>query len=249
MYYRTRSQFSESDFEFIAQTLGKTSEERSALLRLADDPYTLQELLHEGRLFERSMTAPPAFLTISPHLFFYLFVYRALEHKGIADDDLVDYVAGFCVEFRSSESLWHLGTVSGGKTIYLVDLLGLLESIDGSLRYFLRLHIGNVALFLTGFYPDFIYQRSKRKGAPSIEYYESIGRMQYESAATQSRAYDEDAAPVLQTLADRFVDIRSAMNVCSDARLHLSSRKHSVEVIERQASTLDEDSFRRSIDS
>jgi len=121
--------------------------------------------------------------------------------------------------------------------------------LDGSLRYFLRLHIGNVALFLTGFFPDFIYQRSKRKAAPPIEYYESIGRMQYESAATQSLAYDEDAAPVLQTLADRFVDIRSAMNVCSDARLHLNSRKHSVEVIERQASTLDEESFRRSIDS
>ncbi len=246
MYYRTRSKFCRDDFEFIAQTLGRTSEEKADLLRLTEDPYALQQLLRDRRLFDRSMTTPPAFVSISPHFFFYTFIYRALEHKGIGDDDVADYVAGICVDFRSNEGLWHFST-SGEKTIYIVDLLNLMNDLDETQRYFLRLYIGNTTLFLTGFFPDHIFQRNRKKGAPPIEYYESIGRVQYETAATQSQAYDDKAVPVLSTLAERFIDVRLAMNVYTDAYLDLHSRKGTLETIERQASTLDEESFRQSL--
>ncbi len=247
MYYRTRSQFSRNDFEFIAQTLGRTPQERSAVLRLTEDPLVLQELLHDKRLFDRSMSSPPLFVSLSLQFFFYLFIYRALDQKGIAEDDVVDYVAGICVEFRSNQPLWQFSSVSGEKTIYMVDLLNLMSDLDQSQQYFLRRYVGNVTLFLTGFFPDFIFQRSKKRGAPPIEYYESIGRSQFESAASQSHAYDQSAAPVLSTLAERFIDIRSAMNVFTDTYLDLNTRKHALDIIERQASTLDEESFRQSL--
>ncbi len=227
--------------------LGGTPGERSAVLRLTEDPFVLQELLHDKRLFSRSMSSPPLFLSISSHLFFYLFIYRALDQKGIADDDVVDYVAGICVEFRSNESLWQSSFMSGGKTIYIVDLLNLMGDLDESQKYYLRQYIGNATLFLTGFFPDFIYQRSKKRGAPPIEYYESVGRSQYESAATQSDSYDDNAGPVMSKLADLFIDVRSAMNVFTDCYLDLNSRKHSLETIERQGATLDEESFRQSL--
>jgi len=247
MYYRTRIQFTENDFEFITQTLGKTPKEQSALRQLLVDPFTLTELLHEKHLFQQSMTIPPLFLSISPSLFFYMFIYRALDTKELADDDVVDYVAGICVEFRSSHTLWQL-TSQGEKMVYSVDLLNMIGDVDKHQQYYLRRYIGNSALFLTGFFPDYIFQRSKKKGAPPLEYYEKLGRTQFETAASDSLNYDAETAPVLNTLAERFVDIRSALNIYTDAYLHLNKKKHSLEIIERQAATLDEESFRQSLE-
>src|SRR5438094_403543 len=158
MYYNTRAQLTREDVQFVAQTLGSSEAERSAIVQMAADPSMMTALLHEKRLFERSLTIPPVFLTISPHLFFYVFVYRALDYKHIADDDVADYVAGICVEFRSNQALWHVGGSEGGKTVYMVELLRMLQDLDRPQQYYLRRYIGNVSLFLTGFFPDFIFQ-------------------------------------------------------------------------------------------
>lgn len=194
------------------------------------------------------MTTPPLFLSVSPQLFFYVFIYQALEHKKIVDDDVVDYIAGMCVEFRSHEMLWQLASTRDGKTVYMVDLLNLLGEVDKHRQYILHRYIGNISLFLTGFFPDFIFQRSMKQGAPPLSYYENVGRAQYETAAGQSRSHNDQTEPVLNLLAERFVDVRSAINLYSDAYLHLNNKKHSLEIIERQAATLDEESFRQSLD-
>jgi hypothetical protein len=243
MYSRTRSQFNDHDMQFIVTTLGAgdTREDLSA------DSTTFNELLHRRELFERSMTTPPVFLNISPQLFFYVFVYQALEARHIADDDVADYIAGVCVEFRSSHNLLQLSGMNEGKTVYLVDLLHLLADVGRPEQYILHRHIGNVSLFLTGFFPDFIFQRSRKIGAPSLSYYEQVGRSQYETAAGESLRYDGESAPVLARLAGQFNEIRSAINLYNDAYLHLSSG-HSIARIERQAGTLDEDHFRTSLD-
>src|SRR6185369_14790341 len=114
-------------------------------------------------LFDRVMRVPPYLISVSPHLCFYLFVYRALAAKGIHDDDLADYIAAVCAEFRNNNALWQTTShqpSQEGKTIYMVDLLHLLNELDRDSQYRMRCHIGNVALFLTGFFPDFIYARS-----------------------------------------------------------------------------------------
>jgi hypothetical protein len=248
MYSTTRRQLTTNDFEFIAKTLGSTTSERSSILHLTQDSESVTELLHHRELFERSMSTPPVFLNISPQLFFYVFVYQALEYRHIADDEVVDYIAGVCVEFRSNRNLWQFSTAEGGKAVYLVDLLNLLGDAKRDQQFLLRRYIGNVSLFLTGFFPDMIFQRCREIGAPPLQYYEQVGRSQFECAADDSRGYDEDSAPVFNTLAERFVEIRSAINVYNDAYLHLNSKKHSVDVIERQAATLDDENFRSTLD-
>jgi hypothetical protein len=248
MYNETRTHLTENDFRFIADAIGTSPGERASILQLSHDESSVVELLHDKRLFTRSMTTPPLFLSISPQLFFYVFVYQALEYKHLADDDVVDYVAGVCVEFRSNSALWQVASAEGGKTMYVVDLLNMLGEVDKHQQYHLRRYIGNVSLFLTGFFPDFIYQRSKQKGAPPLAYYERVGMSQYSTAASDSRSYDDDVAPVLNTLSERFVEIRSAINVFTDAYLQLNVKKGSLETIERQAATLDDDSFRESLE-
>ena len=248
MYVKTRSQLTQHDFEFIAQVLAKTSGEETAILRLLHDSASVTDLLHHRQLFERSMTTPPLFLNILPQLFFYVFVYQALDGRNMADDDLVDYVASVCVDFKSNQNLMQLATTNEGQTVYLVDLLNLLGDAERHQQYLLRRYIGNVSLFLTGFFPDFIFQRSKKKGAPTLAYYEQVGRSQYGTAADESQSLDEDTAPVLTVLSERFIEIRSAINLYNDAYLHLNNPKYSLEIIERQAATLDEASFRQSLD-
>ena len=77
---------------------------------------------------------------------------------------------------------------------------------------------------------------------------EQIGRSQYETAAEESHTYEAEATPVLNTLAERFVTIRAALNLHADAYLHLSRQKRTLGKIERQANTLDEQSFKESLD-
>lgn len=247
MYNTTRSQFTQQDIEYIAATLSPDRRGQESIIRLKDDQDAMGEILHEKKLFERSMTVPPVFLTISPQLFFFVFVYNALGRKGLADDDVVDYVAGICVELRASHALWQFSE-RGEKTMYGVDLLSLLADVDKHQQYFLRRHIGNVSLFLTAFFPDFIFQRSRKKGAPPIEYYEKLGSSQYGTAADESLVFEANAAPILNTLAGGFGRIRAALNLYVDAYLNLHNSKAGVDIIERQAATLDDESFRQSLE-
>lgn len=246
MYFHTRSQFTHADYDFARATIGNSEADRQALECLFADPISLTELLHDRRIFDRLMRTPPLLLSVSPQFFFYIFVYHALRAKGIADDDLVDYVAGICSEFRLNDNLWQGASAEGG-IIYFVDLMNMMNDLNRSHQFYLRLYIGNATLFLTGFFPDFLYRRSRLKGAPALAYYESIGREQYGSAALQAGNSDADAVPVLHKLAERFVVIRMAMNLYTDAYLAISRGKHSLQKIERQAATLDEESFRQSL--
>jgi hypothetical protein len=134
-----------------------------------------------------------------------------------------------------------------GRTLYLVDLLGALSEADAAQRYYLQRHIGNAALFLTGFFPDFLFRRSKDRSAPPMAYYESVGRSQYGSAADASLPYEEEAGPVLAALAERFVDVRCAMNVFTDAYLNLAGKSRTLETLRRQLETLDEEGLRDSL--
>lgn len=248
MYAHTRERLTREDYNFIAETVADSPAGREAVRHLSDDPDSVTELLHRKDLFDRSMTSPPRFLSISPHLFFYVFIYQALESKHIAADDIVDYIAEVCVEFKSSGSFWQAVPSEQGRTIYFVDLLQILSDVDKQQQYLLRRHIGNMSLFLTGFFPDFIFQRSRKRGAPSFQYYQDLGRAQFGTAAGDAHRYEEPAVPVLQTLSDRFVEIRTALNLYVDAYLRLDGRRSTIDVIERQAATLDDESFRTSID-
>lgn len=219
MFSKTRSGFTAADCEFIAWTLGDSPSEREELFLQCADPTTVTPLLRSDRLFDRSMTPPPLFLAISPGLFFYIFVYRALDRRHIADDDVVDYVAGVCAEFRSAGPLLQVAS-NGGALFYMTDMLGLLGELDGPRRHVLKKYIGDVTLFLTGFFPGFFARRTERTGAPAIGFYQEMARNQYSDAARDPDARDEQTADVLMALAEQFGEVRAALSdLSSDYRL------------------------------
>lgn len=212
MFTRTRSQFTDADRDFIATTLGLSEEERSGFIGPASDAEVITPYLRDERLLHRSMTRPPVFLDISPHLFFYIFTYGALDRRSIAGDDVADYIAGVCVEFRSAAALWHLAGSGEGTFLCVTDLLNLMQDLDHAQRHLLRKHIGDMTLFLTGFFPEYFRFRTGRRGAPPIGFYEEIARAQYGTAASDPRAEDEQMADVLNHLAENFPEVRTALN-------------------------------------
>ncbi|MBI3193161.1 MAG: hypothetical protein HYZ34_01695 [Ignavibacteriae bacterium] len=243
MYCKTRLHLTQQDFMFISKTIGTTEKNQTAILKLSDDVEATTELLHHNSLFPQIISSS-SMTTVSPWLYFYEMVYHALKTKHLEDDDLVDYVSSVCVDFSQSDILWHFASASGEKMIYIVDMLQVMKDLKEVQQYYMHQYIGNVSLFLTGFFPDLIFQRNKRKGAPSFDYYESVGQTEFEAAAQSSLLYEADASPVLFKLAEYFTDVRSAINVYVDSYLSLHSQKSVLKRIDRQSATLDEESFR-----
>ncbi len=243
MFNKTRLHLTKQDYDFIAKTIGSDNQSRTAILTLCDDAEAITELLHHETLFPQIVRST-SLTTVSPWLFFYEFVYQALRGKQLNDDDLVDYVSSVCVDFSQTDVLWQFASASGERMIYFVDMLQVMKDLKEVQQYYMHQHIGNVSLFLTGFFPDLIYQRNKRKGAPSLDYYESVGQTEFDAAAQSSFLYEADASPVLFKLAEYFTEVRSAINIYVDSYLNLHSRKSVLERIDRQSATLDEESFR-----
>ncbi|HYW13432.1 MAG TPA: hypothetical protein VE871_15840, partial [Longimicrobium sp.] len=96
-------------------------------------------------------------------------------------------------------------------------------------------HLGNFALWLGGIFPDFITHRVQRRGAPPLSYYDELGAAGFRMAAGSGLALRHGLGDVLVNAADRFQDVRSALNSLSDTLFFPYSRD-AVERLLRQVS-------------
>ncbi|MFL6567753.1 MAG: hypothetical protein ACJ8LI_01185, partial [Chthoniobacterales bacterium] len=86
----------------------------------------------------------------------------------------------------------------------------------------LRAHVGNYSLFLSGIFHENTQRRSLR-GAPDIKFYEQVGRSSYQLVASHATARRCELNDVYEELADRFRQVRLALNQLSDQLLNLDS--------------------------
>jgi hypothetical protein len=104
---------------------------------------------------------------------------------------------------------------------YISDMLIALTRATPEQAFLLRAHIGNYSLFISGiFHPAVAGQRSLR-GGPDIEFYEQVGRTNYQLVASHAVARRFELDDVFEGLADRFRDVRLALNQLSDRLLNL----------------------------
>jgi hypothetical protein len=88
--------------------------------------------------------------------------------------------------------------------------------------FLLRAHIGNYSLFISGiFHPAVAGQRRSLRGGPDIEFYEQVGRTNYQLLASHAAARRCELDDIFEGLADRFRDVRIALNQLSDQLLNL----------------------------
>jgi hypothetical protein len=213
-----RAQFSAEDIDFIVKTLGKKG--RDCLIDLLKDEESRDLILDDELLF-RAVLEHPECLRISMHLYFYILVRNVFRGSGLDERELADYVAEVLAEFSQTHRAQLRVNRQGAPTNYFVDMLAALKTADDLTSFFIRAHMGNYSLFLSGVFPDCIRMRSERKGAPDIRYYEEIGRSSFRAASDHRLAYKYDVAEIFNTLSERFETTRRALNDLGDRLISL----------------------------
>lgn len=203
-----RVSFGRPEAEILVALAGPQGEARlreGGIDALMDDAALVRALLRRG-----GISAAPA------PLVFYLLVRHALLEREIHDRQMADYTAAVLLEFGrltarppEAEPL--------PQTLYLADILGELERARGEREFELRAHLGNLALWLAGVFPDYITHRVQRRGAPPIAYYDELGAAGFRSAAGMGSAIQYGMGDLFVRFADHFADVRSALNGLSDA--------------------------------
>ena len=213
-----RAQFSAEDIDFIVEALGKKG--RDCLVDLLKDEESRDLILDDELLF-RAVLERPECLRISTHLYFYILVRNVFRGSGLVERQLADYVAEVLAEFSQMHRTRRRVDGQSRPTDYFVDMLAALKTADDITSFFIRAHMGNYSLFLSGVFPDHIRMRSERRGAPDIRYYEEIGRSSFRAASDHRLARKYDVADIFTTLSERFQTTRKALNDLGDRLISL----------------------------
>ncbi len=96
----------------------------------------------------------------------------------------------------------------------LVDLLDVVSDVD---RFHLERRIAEVALFLTGVFPDFVANRTSRLG--TLTELEELGIAHYRLAARHELASRSGSADLLASMAEQFSRVQHALNFVADRYL------------------------------
>ena len=212
-----RASFSRRDILHLVHLLGRGDEELVAGAEKRLDEEGADALIDDPRVLNALLTHPDASAPTS--LVFYVLVRHALLEVGIQDRGTADYVASLMVAFGKGGRAYRLSETTTDEYHYLVDMVARLASADRREAFLLKSHLGNFSLWLSGLFPDYLESRSRRKGAPSIRYYERMGTTGYHLAAQSPEAASLGVDRVLHEVADHFSGVRSALNLVSDRYL------------------------------
>lgn len=193
---------------------GEAAERERTLERLRD--HGLDSLLDDPRTLNAILTQDHA---VAPALVFYLLVRHALLESGVDDRGLADYVAALLVEFGREDRAFRIDGDDPDRFHYLVDLVAAADTADGRRQFLVRAHLGNYALWLSGIFPDYVNARVQRRGAPGLDYFESMGANAYRLAAGSPIASHHGLDRLYRTAADIFPHLRVALNRISDRYL------------------------------
>ncbi|MEJ2215022.1 MAG: hypothetical protein P8099_00265 [Gemmatimonadota bacterium] len=213
-----RASFGRVEAGFILGILagGDSDVRRNLDDRLRDDGF--DGILDDPRTLNAVLTEPRA-RGLTPGLFFYVLVRHALLESGVDDRTLADYIAAMLLEFGREDRAYRIDASDGETYFYLVDIVGALESAKGRRAFLLQVHLGDFALWLSGMFPDAIMERTLRRGAPGLKYYEEMGSTGYRLAAEMRQAGDSGLDGVYRRCATIFPDVRVALNHISDRYL------------------------------
>jgi len=213
-----RVQFTSEDIEFIVAALGPRTGSTETLVRLLADEEARDLILDDESLF-RALIEQRGCLRVSTHFYFYVLVRHVFKRSGIEDRVIADYVAEVLAEHSRLENTRCVVPGRPEPLEYFFEMLAVAQTADDHTGFYIRTHIGNHSLFLSGIFPERIRYRAEYKGAPDLKYYEELGRTNYRVASDHRLARRYDLAAVLDTLADRFRATRLALNELTDRLL------------------------------
>jgi hypothetical protein len=205
-----RVQFTADDIAFIMAVLGK-KDDAPSLVALLTDPETRDLILDNEALFH-ALLEQRGCLRVSSHFYFYILVRHVLRASGLEDRSVADYVAEMLAQFSRQERSRLVAPGQAGPLDYFFDMLAALQNADDRTAFYIRAHIGNHSLFLSGVFPDHIRHRAQRRACPDLKYYEELGRINFHVASSHRLAQRYDLASIFETLSTCFGKTRLALN-------------------------------------
>lgn len=221
-----RQRLTPADWTFVRSVLAGGDRRRRAGLARREETEGPDALLDDPELPDLLRRAPGQAGPSGP-LFIYVMVRHALKRSGLDDVRLADYVGALVFEFGLRDRAWRVTHHDDAEYRYLVDILAAAEATPGRRGFLLSAHLGNFSLWLAGIFPDYITERRARRGGPDFTYYEALGSQGFRLAADDQLAARLDLADVLASAAERFSEIRIALNRLSDReffRVHGAGR-------------------------
>jgi hypothetical protein len=214
-----RERFTAADFDFVVRTLARSQTDHVSLVDLLSNVETRDSVLDHPRLID-AILSNPGHLRISSQFYFYVLARHVLRQAGIADRKLSDYVGSLLETFSRVSRLVTPENRDAQERQYISDILIALRRATPEQAFLLRAHAGNYSLFISGIFHENTQRRSLR-GAPDIKFYEQVGRTNYQLVASHATARRCELDDVFEGLADRFHDVRVALNELSDRLLSL----------------------------
>jgi hypothetical protein len=225
-----RIQFAAEDIEFIVSVLGSKLGTAECLVKLLADEESRDLILDDEALL-RALLERRGCLRVSSRFYFYILVRHVFRRADLQDRRVADYVAEVLSEFARAERARCVVPGQGNPLDYFFEMLAALEKADDRTSFFIRVHIGNHSLFLSGVFPDRIRFRAESRGFPNLKYYEGLGRTQYRMASDHRLAQRYEVANVLSTLAERFETTRLALNDIADRLFSIGDTDYSLEAL------------------
>src|SRR5947208_17097792 len=216
-----RARFTAADSDFIMRTLARSRSDQVSLVDLLSDIETRDSILDHPRLVDAILNHC-GHLRISSQFYFYVLARHVLQQGGIGDRKLCDYVASLLETFSHASRLQVSDEAHHLAQQYISDMLIALTRASPEQAFLLRAHIGNYSLFISGiFHPAVAGQHGSLRGRPDITFYYQVGRTNFQLVSSHAVARRCELDDVFEGLADRFRDIRVALNQLSDRLLNL----------------------------
>ena len=223
-----RVQFAAEDVDFILSILGQKIGNEECLIKLLSDEESRDLILDDDALFH-ALLERRGCLRVSSRFYFYILVRNVFRRSGVEDRGVADYVAEVLAEFAQAERARCIVPNQINSLDYFFEMLSALQTADERTRFFLRAHIGNYSLFLSGVFPDRIRVRAERRGFPDLKYYDSLGRTHFRAASDHRLAQRYDVAEIFSTLSERFETTRRALNDIADRLFSIGDVDYSLE--------------------
>src|SRR5436190_14302080 len=229
-----RAKFADEDIDFILSVLGPRLGTADCLVKLLADEESRDLVLDDEALLH-ALLERRGCLRVSSRFYFYILVRNVFRRSDIQDRRVADYVAEVLSEFARAERARCVVPGQANPLDYFFEMLTALQKADERTSFFIRVHIGNHSLFLSGVFPDRIRFRAEARGFPDLKYYESLGRMHYRIASDHRLAQRYDVADIFNTLAERFKATRLALNDISERLFSIGDANYSLDALLNKA--------------
>jgi len=225
-----RAQFAAEDIDFILSVLGGKIGTAECLIKLLADEESRDLILDDEALLH-ALLERRGCLKVSSRFYFYILVRHVFRRADIQERAVADYVAELLTEFVIAERARCVVPGQPNPLDYFFEMLGALNTADERTSFYLRVHMGNYSLFLSGVFPGRIRFRAEARGFPDLRYYEEVGKVQYRMASDHKLAQRYELTEVYSTLAERFGATRLALNDIADRLFSLGDTDYSLEAL------------------